>query len=193
MITARFTAVLAALVAVIVLGTTSPAAAQAQVPTFELSAGYQFTHIPDQSFPLGFAIDAARNWGNLGLVAEGGWAHDSESDDEFDVDESFNLWHLAAGARVSARQNPRVTPFAQVLAGWLQARASVEVAGVDISDSTNHFMLQPGGGVSFEAGDGWAIVGSVDYRRVFISDEDDDDGSGENQFRVFFGARMLLD
>ncbi|HVH26740.1 MAG TPA: outer membrane beta-barrel protein [Vicinamibacterales bacterium] len=189
MITPRFSAVLAALGAVLVLGTTSPAAAQP--PTYELSAGYQFTHITDQSFPIGFAVDAARNWGNLGLVAEGGWAFDSGSD-EFDVDESFTLWHLAAGARVSGRQNPRVTPFGQILAGWLQARANVEVAGIDISDSTNHFMFQPGGGVSFQAGDGWSIVGSIDYRRVFI-DEDDDDGSGENQFRIFFGARMLLD
>jgi opacity protein-like surface antigen len=189
MMTARFTAVLAALIAVIALGTTSPAAAQ--TPTYELSAGYQFTHITDQSFPIGFAVDAARNWESFSLVAEGGWAFDSGSDNALNLDEHFNLWHLGAGARVSGRQNPRVTPFGQVLAGWLQARASVEVAGVDVSDSSNHFMVQPGGGVSIQAGDGWAIVGSFDYRRVFIDDDDDDDG--ENQFRIFFGARMLLD
>jgi hypothetical protein len=63
-------------------------------------------------------------------------------------------------------------------------------------------MVQPGGGVSFQAGDGWAIFGAVDYRRVFIGDDDpevepldddDDDSSGENEFRIFVGVRMLLD
>jgi opacity protein-like surface antigen len=188
----RFAALLVTLVAGMAVGTALPAAAQAPVPTFELSAGYQFTHIPEESLPLGFAVDAARNWGNAGLVAEGGWAHDSQN--EFGVDASLNLWHLGAGPRWSARQNPRFTPFAQVIAGWLQARSSVEVGGVDFSGSTNHFMVQPGGGVSVEAGDGWAVVGSIDYRRVFINDEGDgDDSSGENQYRVFFGLRMLLE
>jgi opacity protein-like surface antigen len=172
-----------------ILGTGLPAAAQA--PTFELGAGYQFTHIPEQSLPIGFAVDAARNMGEtLGWVAEGGWARDSES--AFGVDASLDFWHLGAGPRLSARRSPRATPFAQLIVGWLHARQSVEFAGVDESGSSNHFMLQPGGGISVQAGDGWSVVGSVDYRRVFIEDLDEDE-SGENQFRVFFGARMLLD
>ena len=198
MITPRLTALLATLVAAMVLGTTMPAAAQTETPTFELSAGYQFTHLDEQDMPLGFAIDAARNWGSFGLVAEGGWAFDSDSEDGVDL--NFNLWHLGAGPRWSGRANPRVTPYAQVIGGWIQGRASTEIAGIDISDSTNHFMVQPGGGVSFRAGDGWAIFGAVDYRRVFIGDDDaevepfdDDDSSGENQFRIFVGVRMLLD
>jgi hypothetical protein len=181
-----------------VLGAALPAAAQTEPPTFELSAGYQFTHVPDQDMPLGFAIDAARNWGNFGLVAEGGWAYDSDS--EAGIDFNFNLWHLGAGPRWSGRTNPTVTPYGQVIVGWIQGRASTEIAGIDISDSTNHFMVQPGGGVSVQAGDGWAIFGAVDYRRVFIGDDDeevepfdDDDSSGENQFRIFVGVRMLLD
>jgi hypothetical protein len=177
------------------VGSASPAAAQTEVPTFELSAGYQFTHIPEESMPFGLVVDAARNWGNAGLVAEGGWAHDSES--AFGVDASLNLWHLGAGPRWSARQNPRFTPFVQVIGGWLHARSGIESGGVDLSGSTNHFMVQPGGGVSVEAGDGWAVVGSIDYRRVFIGDDDngngDDGESGENQYRIFFGVRMLLE
>jgi hypothetical protein len=176
------------LAAAIVVGTELPASAQG--PTFELSAGYQYTRIPEENVPLGFAIDASRNWGAAGLVAEGGWARDSES--AFDIDASLNLWHLAAGPRWSAFGSSGVTPFVQVLGGWMHARSSVEVAGVEVSGSSHHFMVQPGVGVSMEAGDGWSVVTSFDYRRVFIDDEGDGE-SGENQYRVFVGLRMLLD
>jgi len=42
------------------------------------------------------------------------------------------------------------------------------------------------------AGDGWGIVGQVDYRRVFL-DKEKDGESGENEFRVFVGIRFILD
>ena len=54
------------------------------------------------------------------------------------------------------------------------------------------FMLQPGAGAVVVAGDGWGIVGQVDYRRVFL-DKDKDGESGENEFRVFVGIRFILD
>jgi hypothetical protein len=53
-------------------------------------------------------------------------------------------------------------------------------------------MLQPGAGVFINAGDGWGVVGAVDYRRVFL-DEDEDGESRENEFRVFIGVRVQLD
>jgi hypothetical protein len=53
-------------------------------------------------------------------------------------------------------------------------------------------MLQPGVGVGIAAGDGWGIFGQVDYRRVFLK-ESEDGSSGENEFRVYFGVRFLLD
>jgi hypothetical protein len=53
-------------------------------------------------------------------------------------------------------------------------------------------MVQPGVGVGFIAGDGWGIFAQVDYRRVFLKESEDGD-SGQNQFRVYFGARFLLD
>ena len=83
-------------------------------------------------------------------------------------------------------------PFAQVFAGFVHSRVSTEFAGIDVSDSTTRFMLQPGAGAVFLAGDGWGIVGQVDYRRVFL-DEDEDGESGENDFRVFVGVRVILD
>ena len=175
-----------------ILCTALPASAQNAVPTFDLSAGYQFTHVPDESLPLGFAVDAARNWGPLGLVGEIGWAHKSDESSGFDT--SLNLWHFGAGPRWSLRRSPAVTPYVQVLAGVANLRASVEASGVDISGSDTGFMLQPGGGISVMAGDGWAVFGSVDYRRVFLGD-DSEVGSGEdeNEFRFLFGIRMVLD
>ena len=53
-------------------------------------------------------------------------------------------------------------------------------------------MVQPGAGVVFLAGDGWGIVAQVDYRRVFLKEAEDGD-TGENDFRTFFGIRVILD
>jgi hypothetical protein len=63
----------------------------------------------------------------------------------------------------------------------------------DAFDGSNTaFMLQPGVGATYVAGDGWGIVGQVDYRRVFL-DEEEDFASGRNDLRVFIGVRMILD
>jgi hypothetical protein len=165
-----------------------PAGAQTTVPTFELSAGYQFTRVPDENLPLGFAIDASRNWGSLGLVAEGGWAH--KSDDSQGFDSSLNLWHLGAGPRWSSWRSAAVTPYAQVIAGMANLRASFGSGASEQTDSATKFMVQPGAGISFNRGDGWAVFGAADYRRVFIGE---DDGGGENEFRFLIGVRMLLE
>jgi hypothetical protein len=160
-------------------------------PTWELSGGYQVLRVPDQTFPFGLNVDGAWNLSDpLGLVAEAGFALKSE--DVVDGDVSFQAWNFGAGPRLNLRRHPRLWPYAQVLGGFLHARASTEIGGVDFDASDTKFMLQPGGGVNWVAGDGWGIVGAVDYRRVFL-DEDEDGESGENQFRVFIGLRMILD
>jgi opacity protein-like surface antigen len=171
-----------------ILASVVPAGAQALGPAYELSAGYQFTHVPDENLPLGFAVDAARNWGTLGLLAEGGWAR--HSDEAFGIETSLNLWHVGVGPRLSSRRNPRVTPYAQVIAGIVHARTSLDILGVDTTISETDFMVQPGGGVSVMAGDGWAVFGSVDYRRVFLNENNVDD---ENDVRFLIGLRMVLD
>jgi hypothetical protein len=158
-----------------------------------MTFGYQALHVPDQWFPFGLNVDGARNFGAFSLVGEVGWAlttDDGEDDDndEFDADVSQHLWHFAAGARWHGRSAARVWPFAQVLAGAAYLRSSVN----DVTDSATKFMLQPGAGVVMVAGDGWGIVGQVDYRRIFL-DEDEDGESGQNQFRVFVGIRLILD
>jgi opacity protein-like surface antigen len=167
------------------------AAQTTTTPTYELSAGYQLTHVPDQTLPLGVAVDGAWNYSSrLGLVGEIGWSH--KSDDDAGVDTSLSLWHFGAGPRFNLRNNPRFVPYAQVLAGAVHARSKVEIGNNEAKDSATRFMLQPGVGVNVIAGDGWGVFGAVDYRRVFL-DEDEDGDSGENDFRIFVGLRMILD
>ena len=201
---------LAAAVAIL-FGATATASAQGAAgtttnPTFELGAGYQLLKVgkvcnddpltetcsADRTFPFGAAIDAARNFGKLGIVAEGGWSFDSDAGAAGgpfeDIDLKFNTWHLAGGLRYNMR-NARFWPYGQVLAGMVQDRVNIE--GSD-SESQTSFMLQPGVGVNFVAGDGWALFGQFDYRRVFL-DETENFSSGRNDFRFLFGARMILD
>lgn len=151
-------------------------------PTWDTSLGYQVLHVPDQTFPFGLNADGARNFGPFGVAGEIGWSYDSSDD------VSYNVLNLGAGPRWTGRSAAPVWPFAQVLAGLVYARASAD----GDSDSRTRFMLQPGAGVVFVAGDGWGIIGQVDYRRVFLK-EDEDGDTGENDFRVFFGVRFILD
>jgi hypothetical protein len=53
-------------------------------------------------------------------------------------------------------------------------------------------MIQPGIGATVVAGDGWGVFGQVDYRRLFL-DEDEDGNSGRNDLRFFVGVRVILD
>ena len=176
------------------VGMTSDAAAQAPpatsaTPTFELSAGYQFLHLPDQSFPFGLNVDAMRHFGKLGLVAEGGWAR--HSDDDAGVDLTINMWNFGVGPRWTGFGSGSAWPYAQVIVGGEVAHSSVEGTGIDSSDTESSFLVQPGVGVTFVRGDGWGVFGQVDYRRTFF--DEDDDADVNNQFRVYVGFRMILD
>lgn len=164
------------------------------LPSYDLSGGYQMLKVPDHTFPFGLNIDAAKNFGPWSIVGELGWAIRSDDQDAngFDADVLTNVFHGGVGPRWTGRNKGSIWPFAQVLGGFYYARQSVEVGDVDISDSTTRFMLQPGAGVVFVAGDGWGIVAQGDYRRVFL-DEDEDGESGQNQFRLFVGVRLILD
>jgi hypothetical protein len=190
-----------AIVASAFMLTASPVAAQAQAPTgttpqattprLEFSGGYQLfrvgqvcdsgaltqTCVPNRMFPLGFAVDGARNYGPWGLVAEGGWSKDSETGTDRDL--AFNTWHLAGGARWTSRRHSVVWPYAQFLAG-------------DVDASGTSFMLQPGFGAAVIVGRGWGVSGQIDYRRVFL-DEEERLSNGRNDFRLFIGLRLMVD
>lgn len=168
----------------------APAMAQAPAyPRFEVTGGYQVLYAGEiagsesQTFPFGLNVDGAINTSSAFSVAgEVGWAMDSV--DVGTDSERVHAWTIGVGPRVNARPMGRVWPFGQVLAGMYHLR------GFD--DSTTRFMLQPGGGVNVNAGDGWGVVLQADYRRVFL-DEDEFGESGQNQVRFFGGIRLLLD
>ena len=202
----------------LVLGCAVLAEAQVQttqMPTFEVGLGYQLLRsgeicvdededdcIDGQTFPLGFAIDGIRNFGPIGILAEVGWSRDSEDflDTVLDDDFSFstNLLHYGAGVRWTGRANARVWPYAQVLLAGITERLEIDfeddLLGDEFgeSETTTRFMLQPGVGATFVPGDGWGVFGQVDYRRIFL-DEDEDGASGRNDVRVFLGLRVILD
>jgi hypothetical protein len=103
------------------------------------------------------------------------------------------LWNFGAGPRWTAMNSGGKWPYAQVILGGVAAHSSIEIAGVDISDTETAFMIQPGVGMTFVAGDGWGVFGQVDYRRTFFDEPDGTDDSRNNQFRVVVGVRVILD
>ena len=145
-----------------------------------MTGGYQLLHAPDQTFPFGLNLDGAMNGSKaLGVAGEVGWATDTVADTR------IHVWNVGAGPRINGRpMGGKVWPFGQVLVGLVHVRGG--------GSSDNHFHVQPGDGVSFNAGDGWAVVAQGDYRRVFL-DEDEFGESGQNQGRFFVGLRLLLD
>jgi opacity protein-like surface antigen len=191
-----------ALAFAMLLGVATLARAQAPAPafpTFDVTGGYQLLHLfagSDEddgglTFPIGLNLDGAWNFSeSLGLAGEIGWAR--KSDDEDGLDVTYNAFNIGVGPRFTARGNAKVQPYGQLFVGALHFRASAEAAGIDISETDTKFMVQPGVGVNYVAGDGWGVVGAVDYRRVFL-DEEEDGNTGENEIRVFVGIRMILD
>ena len=159
-------------------------------PTYEMTGGYQLLHLRDTTFPFGLNVDGARHYGSFGLVAEIGFAIDSE--DEGDVELSSSAWNFGVGGRWTGFNSGPVWPFAQVLMGLGVLHTNLEVAGLEANETETSFMLQPGVGVNFVVADGFGLVFQVDYRRTFFEELEDVEDSN-NQFRVFIGARMILD
>ena len=170
-------------------------------PKWEFSGGYQLfrlgqvcdtgaitqTCTANRTFPLGFAVDIARNFGPFGVVGEAGWSTDSEDDLD------FNSWHLAGGGRYTYRGHDRLWPYGQFLIGMVQDRASGLLNGFDIDRSITSLMFQPGGGVTYKLGEGWGVFGQVDFRRVVLDEENANNLSGgRNDFRLFLGAKVFI-
>jgi len=191
------------------------------MPTFEFGAGYQLLKIgqvcnddpiqqsctPDRTLPIGVAVDGVRNFGALGLVGEGGWSYDTDTQDvvaspAFGLDFKTNVWHLAGGGRFTSRKSAKFWPYGQLLAGVVGTRVSGDAVDVlnagDSSVSHTSFMLQPGAGATWVVGEGWGVFGQVDYRRVWLNDDDTGTAfgnlsDGRNDFRFVIGFRMILD
>ena len=157
-------------------------------PRFELTGTYQVltVKVPDcdtdctETFPFGLNFDGAVNRSKaFGVAAEVGWTTKNIDD------ERVHIWNFGVGPRFNGRpMGARAWPYFQFLIGGELDRASGE--------SDGHFMIQPGGGINFNAGDGWGVVIGADYRRSFL-DEAESGASGRNAFRVLGGVRVLLD
>jgi hypothetical protein len=183
-------------------------------PTFEVGLGYQFVRagelcIDDNdedcsssyNYPLGFAIDGVRNFGHLGIVGEIGWSRHGEDTlgGVSGISFSEHLFHYAGGVRWTGHNAGRIWPYGQVLLGGATIHASIDIEDDngqndddEPSDTRTKFMIQPGIGVTVVGGDGWGLFGQVDYRRLFL-DEDEDGSSGRNDVQVFVGVRLMLD
>jgi opacity protein-like surface antigen len=176
--------------AVLTVGTALPAAAQ------NVSAGYQFQRIANDglNLPAGFNVDASFPIGKSGLHALGqvDWSRKSESEriGGTTVEESTTLTTYGAGVRWGI-SSARASPFVQAVIGFMRASASCIIAGVDLcaeasEASETDLMLQVGGGVAVPFTLRMALVGQVDYRRIFS------EGEAGNTFRVIGGIRLNL-
>jgi hypothetical protein len=166
--------------------------AAAQPSRFEVSGGYQTTRVADQTLPIGWSADIATNLNRIwSVVGEVSGAYRIEQDEDLGVDVKLSVHSLGTGARWSRRVAPRFVPFLQVLVGAARISAHTEILNTRVGDSSTKFMLQPGGGVNLKMNETLGVVGQVDYRRVFV-DEQDAGETGQNQFRAFVGVRIGL-
>jgi hypothetical protein len=195
-------AVGALVVIVVVLGWAS--AAEAQGGSGEFSAGWKLLHVTDvvldadETIPIGWYADvAAHISGTFSIVGEVAGAYKSFNSQitqlgvPVDVEADVDIHSFLGGVRISARQNPRVVPFGQVLFG--AARGAITVTGtatvggrqfdVSESESSTDLAIDFGGGVNLGVGDAFAIRLQGSFVRVGGDD-------GGNAFR--FGAGVVL-
>jgi hypothetical protein len=175
-------------VAALTVGVALPAAAQ------DVSVGYQFQRVSNGrrlNLPAGFNVDASFPVGS-GLRALGqlDWSRKSVSETigETSVEDSTTLIAYGGGIRWGGVGNGGTAPFIQLVLGAMRASDSCTISGVDLCDepSESDLMMQVGGGIARPFTPAIALVGQVDYRRIFA------EGSARNTFRIVGGIRLKL-
>jgi hypothetical protein len=153
-------------------------------PATDFSLGYQALHIPGQNYPFGVVAGMSHAITDLvRIVGEAGVSIDQQS--STNLNGTLTLYHYGVGPRFTMASG-RVQPFAQVLAGGVHTRADLTTAaGAPFSSSGNAFMLQPGAGVIVPLTRTFAVIGAVNYRRVFF-DVQDNETSGFAGIRIAF-------
>jgi hypothetical protein len=168
-------------------GIAVPASAQTPppVPDTDLSLGYQILHIPGQNYPLGVVVGLSHGiTDKIRIVGEAGVSIDQQSSSN--LNGTLTLYHYGVGPRF-AMTTGRVQPFAQLIVGGVHTRADLTTAaGAPFTASGNAFMLQPGAGVVVPMTRTFAIIGAVNYRRVFFS------GSPDNETSALAGVRIAF-
>jgi hypothetical protein len=154
--------------------------------------GYQITRAADQTLPIGWSADVAANLSSTwSIVAEVSGASRIEDDEDLGVDVRVSIHSVGVGARWSSRGAARIVPSLQLLGGAARVAADARIFDTSVGDSSIKFMVQPGGGVNLRVTETFGLGGRVDYRRVFVGDEERRRG-GANQFRVVVGVRVSL-
>jgi opacity protein-like surface antigen len=165
----------------------APAFAQAsKPPKAEVAGGYQFIRVEGDNLKKGWFADVAIHTPKVVSIV-GQFSQSSMSVSESGVTGTASIREIAGGIRASSWVNPKVTPFAQVLAGGMTAKADVKAtvgsASATFKDSETDFGMQFGGGLNIAASKNIGIRLNADFVRVFH-------GGGEhtNFYRLAAGA-----
>jgi opacity protein-like surface antigen len=190
----------------IALSVAIPVSAQTS-PRTEISGGYQFLTFSvdedidlgvdnSQSLPAGWYFEVAGNLNPMiGVVFQVGGNYKTFEQSiafgggTFSASADLAVHEFLGGVRLSARDNPRLVPYGQVLVGAfngsIELTATSTIPGIPSfseEDSTTNFGLELGGGVNFGVAEKVGIRFGVDYIRVFADD------AGSNAFRFHTGV-----
>jgi opacity protein-like surface antigen len=189
------------------LSVANPVSAQTS-PRTEISGGYQFLTFSvdddnvlpgddnSESLPLGWYFDVAGNLNPLiGVVFQVGGNYKTFEESiaigggTFTATADLDVYQFLGGMRLSARDNPRLVPYGQLLVGGVNGSIEVTTSSTipglpsfSEEESTTNFALELGGGVNFGVAENIGIRFGVDYLRVFAED------AGSNVFRVHAGV-----
>jgi opacity protein-like surface antigen len=175
-----------------------PVSAQT-TPRTEISGGYQFLTFSvddeNESMPKGWYFEVAGNLNPmLGIVFQVGGNYKTFEESvtigggTFTAEADLKVHDFLGGVRLSARDNPRLVPFGQLLVGGvngsLELTTTSTIPGIPSfseEDSSTNFALLFGGGVNFGLTDRTGVRFGVDYMRIFEED------AGSNVFRFTVG------
>lgn len=188
----------------IALGMAIPASAQT-TPRTEISAGYQFVTFSvegvngeddNESIPKGWYFEVAGNLNPvLGVVFQVGGNYKTFDESvtigggTFSTEADLKVHEFLGGLRLSARDNPKLVPYGQLLVGGihgsfeLTATSTIPgIPGFSTEDSSTNFALMFGGGANVGFTDSTGVRFGVDYLRIFEED------AGSNVFRFHVGV-----
>ena len=183
-----------------------PVSAQTS-PRTEISGGYQFLTFSvdedisldgvdnSESLPKGWYVDVAGNLNPMiGIVFQVGGNYKTFEESitigggTFTATADLDVYQFLGGVRLSARNNPRLVPYGQLLVGGITGSVELSTSStipglpsLSEEDSTTNFALEVGGGVNFGVAERVGIRFGVDYIRVFAED------AGSNVFRFHTG------
>ena len=181
------------------LGVAIPASAQT-VPKTEISVGYQFVTFSvdddSESIPKGWYFDVTGNLNPMiGVIFQVGGNYKTFEESvtigggTFTATADLKVHEFLGGLRLNARDNPKLIPYGQILAGGINGSVEVTttstIPGVPAfsqEDSSTNFALVFGGGVNFGVAENTGIRFGVDYLRIFEED------AGSNVFRFQVGV-----